>query len=230
MKNSIKAVLFDLDGTLLDTAADLGYALNLLLKDHDREEISLSKIRTVASDGAQGLLQLGFSITDQHVDYPRMRAQFLEYYAANIANGTEFFPGMNSVLATLEKRQLSWGIVTNKNQQLTHLLLEKLNLPYRPHCVICGDTLKFMKPHPAPLIHASQLLNCSPFECVYIGDAQRDIEAGRRAGMHTLVALYGYINQNCNPQEWGADSFIKYPEEIISWIDEKVLLQKELAE
>ncbi len=230
MKNSIKAVLFDLDGTLLDTAPDLGHAINVLLKEHDRELLSLSEIRTVASDGAQGLLQLGFSITDQHPDYPKLRAQFLEHYAANIANATQFFPGMNSVLNELEARQLPWGIVTNKNQQLTHLLLEKLNLKHRAFCVIGGDTLKFMKPHPAPLIHACQLLNRNPYECVYVGDAQRDIEAGRRAGMHTLVALYGYINQNCKPHGWGADGYIGHPEELISWIDQKLLMQKELVE
>ncbi len=230
MKHSIKAVLFDLDGTLFDTAPDLGYALNLLLKIHNRAMLSLSEIRTVASDGAQGLLQLGFSITDQHPDYPQLRTQFLEYYAANIARATQFFPGMNSVLATLKMRELPWGIVTNKNEQLTNLLLEKLNLNQPPFCVIGGDTLKFMKPHPAPLIHACRLLNCSPFECVYVGDAQRDIEAGRRAGMQTLVALYGYINQDSKPQNWGADGYIRHPEELISWLDDRVHLQKELTE
>lgn len=228
MNNSIKTILFDLDGTLFDTAPDLGYALNLLLAKYGRPPLSSSEFRTVASDGAQGLLQLGFSITNQHPDYPSLREQFLEFYAENISRNTQFFPGMSHVIKTLNDCKIPWGIVTNKNEYLTNLLLEKLNLTYMPHCVIGGDTLQFMKPHPAPLIHACQLLNCIPCECIYVGDAQRDVEAGRRAGMQTLVAMYGYINKNSDPHTWGADGYINHPEELITWIDNRANIQKEL--
>ncbi len=229
MSNSIKTILFDLDGTLFDTAPDLGNALNILLTKYNRPTMSLAEIRTVASDGAQGLLQLGFSITNQHPDYPHLREQFLEIYAENIARDTQYFPGMSLVIDELNERQMPWGIVTNKNTYLTHLLLDKLQLSPQPNCVIGGDTLKYMKPHPAPLIHACQLLNSSPYECLYVGDAQRDIEAGRRAGMQTMVALYGYINKDSDPRNWGADGYINQPPELITWIDNGVNLHKELS-
>lgn len=215
MKNNINAVLFDLDGTLLDTAPDLGYALNLVLKQNDLPNIPLKKIRTVASDGIKGLFKLGLGITETHPDFHNLRNQFLEYYAENISRKTRFFPGMSDVLDLLAKKNIPWGIVTNKIARLTEKLLVNLNLQEQASCVVSGDTLNTVKPHPAPLLHAAQLMGCTPEHCIYVGDAERDIEAGRRAGMFTVAALYGYINENEHPKNWHADYYIKQPTDLM---------------
>jgi phosphoglycolate phosphatase len=214
----IQSLLFDLDGTLLDTAPDLAYALNLLLKKHGRTPLPFPMIRPVASDGAKGLLSLGFGINEKDPQYDVLRDEFIATYANNIANQTRLFEGMEAVLQLLEQQNITWGIVTNKPAKLTHALLEKINLYHRAACIVSGDTLLTRKPDPEPLLHACKLLNHEPARCIYIGDAKRDIEAGQRAGMLTILARYGYINSDENTDGWNANITIERPQEIIKWL------------
>jgi len=219
MHNKIKIVLFDLDGTLLDTAPDLGFALNTLMKSKKMTPVPLSSIKEVASRGSRGLIHLGFGLNDSHPDYSDLKKEFLNIYSKNLAEKTVMFHGMSEVLDYLDKNKITWGIVTNKPEHLTKPLLKKLNLDKRPACIVGGDTTAHPKPHPAPLQHACKLLSCEPSDCIFIGDASQDIEAGRRAGMTTMVANYGYIGPSDNPQSWGANHYIDKPEGIIQWLE-----------
>lgn len=216
--NSIKTVLFDLDGTLADTAPDLAYALNQVLQVQGKPALPLEEIRPVASNGAQALIELGFGNKPQAVLEP-LRQQLIEVYRANIARETTLFPGMQELLDNLETQGLNWGVVTNKPRRLTEPLLEALHLARRAACVVSGDTLTERKPHPAPLLLACQQSGCSVAECIYVGDAARDIEAGKRAGMQTLVALFGYIADTDQPDHWQADGMIESPAEILDWLN-----------
>ncbi len=219
MNNSIDAVFFDLDGTLLDTAPDLAYALNVVLEEQQRSPLPFAVIRPWVSFGARTLIKFGFQLTDtEDPQLEPLRQRFLQIYAANLATHTRLFPGMEEVLNALEGWQKPWGIVTNKPKWLTQPLLEQLGLATRSVCNVSGDTLTVNKPHPAPLLHACQVANCLPERCLYVGDALRDIEAGQRAGMQTVVALYGYIGQEEKPEDWGATGMIRQPEELLEWI------------
>lgn len=215
---SITTVLFDLDGTLLDTAPDLAFTLNTVLEKNHRPPLPYNMIRATASHGAKGLLQLGFDIEDAHPDFVKLRDQFLAVYQNHLCVETKLFPKINKALSFIEENNLRWGIVTNKPGWLTEPLLKQLNLFDRAACVVSGDTIEKRKPHPEPMWHACKLLNCQSEQCVYIGDAERDIEAGKRAGMHTLIAMYGYIARTDTPQNWGADATINNPLEIIDWL------------
>lgn len=199
------AVLFDLDGTLVDTAPDLAYALNQLLQSQGKAELPFEQIRPVASHGARGLLQLGFGIGPEHADYPRLVDRFLAIYQLNLSRHSQLFDGMAEVLTSLESQGIAWGVVTNKPTYLTEPLLRQLGLKDRCQTLVCGDTLPQRKPDPAPLQLAASHLRIAPQHCLYIGDAERDIEAGRNAGMATAVALYGYIATDDQPEHWQAD-------------------------
>jgi 2-phosphoglycolate phosphatase len=212
------AVLFDLDGTLLDTAPDLGYALNTLLELKGRAALPLETIRPIASHGSLGLLKLGFNVSVADPEFAPLCEQLLGIYHAHIADNTTLFSGVETVLAELEAQKIAWGIVTNKPAWLTLPLLEKLNLDKRSACTISGDTLAQRKPHPAQLLHACELIKHSPAHCLYVGDAQRDIEAGNRANMTTLIAGYGYIAESEDIHSWEADGIINSPEEILMWM------------
>lgn len=212
------AVLFDLDGTLVDTAPDLAYALNTLLEQEGLDAIAYETIRPVASNGSPGLLSLGFGISPNHKDYPLLQQRFIKLYQDNITRETALFDGMEEVLTTLEKANIPWGIVTNKPAFLTEPLLEKLNLTHRAGCIVSADTTPFSKPHPAPMFHACDIIQHRPEHCLYIGDAARDIEAGKNANMQTIAALYGYIANNDNPAHWQADSSINHPRDILQWL------------
>lgn len=216
--NSITTVLFDLDGTLLDTAPDLAFALNTVLEKNDRARLPYEMIRPVASHGAKGLLHLGFGIDDTHPDFCKLRDQFLAIYQNHLCVETKLFPEMNNVLNFIAENNLYWGIVTNKPAWLTDPLLKQLNLFDKAACVVSGDTVQKRKPHPEPMWHACKLINCKAEQCVYIGDAERDIQAGERAGMRTLIAMYGYIAKTDTPKTWGADAVINSPLEIIDWL------------
>jgi len=213
-----RAVLFDLDGTLLDTAPDLAAALNATLQLNERATLPFEMIRPVVSHGGQALIELGFDIDPQHSEFEPLRKQLLDLYQANIAVHTGLFPGMADVLDELENRGLRWGVVTNKPGWLTEPLLDALNLTSRAICVVSGDTLQERKPHPAPLLHACKLADCKPVEALYVGDAERDIEAGCRAGMRTLAALFGYLMEHDKPENWGADALIEKPADILEHI------------
>lgn len=209
-----KAVLFDLDGTLVDTAPDLAHALNYVLISQNKNPLSLSEIRPIASDGALGLLQLGFGIDKNNPEYISFREKLLQYYTDHIADDSRLFSGMENFLMRLESKKIPWGIVTNKPANLTEKLLKKLNLFDRTPCIVSGDTLSERKPHPAPLIYAAKILKISPTDCCYIGDAERDIQAAKAANMYAIAALYGYIHQDAKPELWQADQYISSSEDL----------------
>ncbi len=212
----IKTVLFDLDGTLADTAPDLANALNHVLINHNYEPLPYETIRPIVSHGGMALVTLGFG--EEHPEFDTFYKELLDHYQANIANETTLFPGMNELLLELEKNNISWGVVTNKPAWLTDPLIKALNLTSRAATVVSGDTLEERKPHPAPLLHACEQAGSKADECLYIGDAERDIEAGNRAGMISIVALFGYIAESDTPNTWGAHSSINTPQAIIPLI------------
>ena len=216
---SIRTVLFDLDGTLLDTAPDLADALNTVLVEEHRAPLPYEEIRGVVSHGGMALIRLGFGIPPADPDFEPLRQRLLEIYRANIASKTRPFPGMTELLDELERRGLNWGVVTNKPGWLTDPLMRQLALYDRAVCVVSGDTLNERKPHPAPMLHACEQAGSLPAQCVYVGDAERDIEAGNNAHMHTLVALFGYFMTDDRPLEWQADGSISHPLELLEWLD-----------
>ena len=209
----IRAVLFDLDGTLADTAADLARALNAIRVKYARPALPLARIRPLVSLGGAAMLKLAFAVEPGDARFAGLRAEFLNCYAANIARETRLFEGMESVLNNIEARA-KWGVVTNKPAWLTDPLLRELRLDRRAACVVSGDTLAERKPHPAPVLHACRLIDVAPAETVFIGDAERDIEAGRGAGTRTLVAAYGYLADGAAPEDWRADGIVESPLEI----------------
>ena len=213
----IKTVLFDLDGTLADTAPDLAGALNHVLKSHNYDPLPNETIRPHVSHGGVALTTLGFG--KDHPDFDDIYKELLARYESNIADETVLFDGMNELLVELEENGMNWGVVTNKPAWLTDPLMQALNLSSRAATIVSGDTLTERKPHPAPLLHACEQAGSKPSECIYIGDAERDIEAGNRAGMPSIVALFGYIAESDKPNSWGAHASINHPQEIISIIN-----------
>lgn len=211
-------VLFDLDGTLLDTAPDMGGALNQLLQEQGRSALPLAKIRPLVSHGTRALLELGFSLTPEDSAYEPLRQRFLAIYNNALAVHTTLFPGMDEVLNWLDNNALPWGVVTNKPGWLTQPLLQHLALAQRTACIVSGDTTARAKPHPEPLIHACKQVNKAPAACLYVGDAERDVQAGRHAGMATLVARYGYLHASEKPENWGANGIIDTPEQLLDWL------------
>jgi N-acetyl-D-muramate 6-phosphate phosphatase len=210
----IRAVLFDLDGTLADTAPDLGYAINHMRKARNLPPLPPSTMRPVTSLGARGLLDAGFGIGPEHSDYAAMREEFLVLYEKNICRQTALFPGMPELLDALESRSLRWGIVTNKAERLARLLLDGLHLAQRTACIIGGDTTPRLKPHPDSLFAACKIMGETAGGCVYVGDDQRDVEAGRAAGMKTAVAEWGYLNGG-TPENWKADWLLARPGDLL---------------
>ena len=215
---SFSAVLFDLDGTLVDTAPALAFALNSLLQEQDQAPLPYESIRPAASHGSVALLKLAFSISPEDDNFSSLQQRFIEIYQQNIDRDTALFDGMEDVLTKLEENKITWGIVTNKPAFLTDPLVEKLGLAYRAACVVSGDTTAHSKPHPAPMLHACNLINRNPKDCLYIGDAKRDIEAGKNARMKTITARWGYLSDNDIPENWQADAIIDHPSEILQWI------------
>ena len=215
----VRTVLFDLDGTLADTAPDLANALNAVLVASGREPLPFKAIRPVVSHGGMALIRLGFGLEPEDPGFEPLRRQLLDHYAAHIADETRLFPGMENVLDQLEGTGHNWGVVTNKPGWLTKPLLDKLELLPRAACVVSGDTLTQRKPDPEPIRHACRLAGSREAECVYVGDAERDILAGREAGMPTLVARFGYIGPDDHPEHWGADGLLDHPEELLTWLD-----------
>jgi len=215
----IKAVLFDLDGTLIDTAPDMAGALNRLLVEEGLAEIPLETIRPHVSKGGLALTQLGFS---QHVsedEIEPLRQRFLSSYLNNIAQNSTLFEGFDDTLKCLESNDIIWGIVTNKPHFLTMPLLQQLELDKRCATIISGDTTAQRKPHPLPLQTAAQEINIACENCLYIGDDPRDIDAGNAANMTTMIASYGYIFEQTDFATWQADSIIHQPTDLLTYLD-----------
>lgn len=219
---AITTVLFDLDGTLLDTAPDLAYALNEVRREQQLPPLPFAQIRPVVSHGSAGLLAAGFELAPGDDRFEPLRQRLLAIYQEHLAVQTRLFPGMESVLDALEDRGLAWGVVTNKPGWLTEPLLQRLDLARRSACIVSGDSTAQRKPDPAPLLHACGLAHCPPGQCVYVGDAERDIAAGRNAGMATLVALFGYLGDDDDPAQWGADGALEQPADLLRWLDGKL--------
>ncbi|ASP49289.1 HAD family hydrolase [Cognaticolwellia beringensis] len=214
----IASVLFDLDGTLLDTADDLGAALNHVLQRYNKPVVAAKDYRPVASDGALGLLNLGFGHDIKNYDYEVLRQQFLDYYQENIAVHTRLYSGVTELLQHLEANGIPWGIITNKPEGLTKILL-----PHYPEFINCavmvgGDTLTKRKPDPEPILHACELINVNNQHCYYVGDALRDIQAGNSALMKTFVANWGYILADEDCLTWQADHIIDTPTDLLAFI------------
>lgn len=216
MATTIKAVLFDLDGTFADTAPDLGAALNHVLDLHHMNPLPLALTRLQASHGSAGLLRLGFNITPKSSKFPALRDAFLAHYSANICTHTTLFPGMAVLIDILEQRRLPWGIVTNKPHRFTIPLMQALGYEKRAACLVSGDTCAHAKPHPEPLLYAAKMMGIAPEDCLFIGDDKRDIDAGNAAGMKTLIALFGYISPNADLDAWHADAAIASPLDLLA--------------
>ena len=214
----IKGLLFDLDGTLADTAPDLGFALNHQRELHGLPALPLQTIRPYVSQGGRGLMKVGFDLIPEDANFFSMREEFLDLYAQRLCHETRLFPGIAELLGELEKRGLPWGVVTNKTERFTLPLLEKLQLAGRAACIVSGDTCSNFKPHPEPLLHASREMGIPAGECVYVGDDERDVLAARAAKMQVVVVLYGYLGNGAHPESWGADALVNSPKELLHYL------------
>jgi 2-phosphoglycolate phosphatase len=214
----LRAVLFDLDGTLLDTAPDMVNALNSLRAERGLDSMPFEAVRCGVSHGAARVVGIGFPDA-QPETFVELQRRFLDIYRGAIAKETRLFPGMEAVLDFLDAAGLKTGIVTNKAAWLTEPLLEELRLRARFACVVSGDTLGQRKPHPEPLLHAAALAQVSPRECVYVGDAERDVQAAHAAGMPALVANYGYLAADEDSSSWGGDAYLERPLDLLTWLE-----------
>ena len=217
-KVSVRAVLFDLDGTLADTAPDLARALNRVRAAHHLAPVPVEITRPYASSGARGLLKIGFGLDPGDERYETLRLQFLEFYAAEICVDTRLFDGMAELLDQLDQDRLPWGVVTNKAERFTFPLLQGLRLGERAACVVGGDTAARAKPHPDPLLHAAAALQLPPSACLYVGDDLRDVQAARAAGMPVIAAKYGYLGDGGSIESWQADAIIEHPREVLDYL------------
>jgi phosphoglycolate phosphatase len=215
---SVRLVLFDLDGTLADTAPDLAAVANRQRRERGLAPLAVEDLRPYASHGARGMIGRALGITPQQPEFEALRDQFFAYYEAALCVHTRLFDGMAETLAELETRDVRWGIVTNKIARFTLPLLDTLALRTRAACVVSGDTTPHAKPHPAPLLHALQHCGVEAAQAVYVGDDLRDVQAGRAAAMRTVAALYGYLGGDANVTAWGADHVIEAPRELIAFL------------
>lgn len=212
-----QAVLFDLDGTLADTAPDLAACVNRLLIEEGLQAKPLAELRPFTSQGVRGMLFKGFDMTPEHPDYAAFAARFLAHYETRLCDETRLFDGIADLLDRLEENGLRWGIVTNKRMRYTDPLVRLLGLAPRTTCVVSGDTTAAAKPSPLPLLHACELLGVAPATTVYVGDDQRDIVAGQAAGCATIAVRWGYLGVDRPIEAWGADRIIDHPREIAAF-------------
>ena len=212
---SIEAVLFDLDGTIADSAPDLGAALNFLLVEEGKAPLGLEHTRPHTSSGVRGMLGKGFDLRPGDADYAELAKRFLDHYDRLLCQHTTLFPGILDLLDDLDERGIRWGIVTNKTQRFTLPLIEGLGLRQRAACIISGDSSPRAKPHPDPLLLACVAAQVAPAHSIYVGDDLRDIMAGRSAGLGTVAAAYGYLGAGTPIEDWQADAVVTRPEQII---------------
>ena len=212
-------VLFDLDGTLADTAADLAAPVNAMRAERGLAALPLEQLRPFASMGARGLIGVGLGIDPAHADYAALREEFLRRYEQAMCVNTRLFDGMDQVLSKLELGNRQWGVVSNKFERYVRRVLSELGLLARSAITVGGDTTPHSKPHPAPLLHAASLMGMDPAHCIYVGDDLRDVEAGKAAGMITVAAAYGFCGDAIPPQDWGADALIESPGELIALLE-----------
>jgi 2-phosphoglycolate phosphatase len=214
-RGATRAVLFDLDGTFADTAADLGAAVNRLRAARGLPGLAPGEVRAYASSGARGLLRVGLGMNPGDADYESMRDAFLANYAERVCVDTRLFPGIAELLEKLSTRGIKWGIVTNKVARFTDPIVAALGVS--PDCVVCGDTTPHAKPHPAPLLHAAERLGFAPGDCCYLGDDLRDVQAAHAAGMRAIAVQYGYHGvDNGGPASWNADAIIAHPIDLLA--------------
>jgi len=211
-------VLFDLDGTLIDTAPDMAAALDILCDEEQHARLPYSDIRPIVSNGSVALVKLAFGDDMDVQTLERLKKRYLEIYQQHLAVHSQLFEEMDKLLLQLERNGIKWGVVTNKPGWLTEPLMESLGLHERAACIVSSDSTNNRKPHPEPMFYACKLTNAQPDECIYIGDARRDIEAGHNAGMKTIIAEYGYIADSENTEDWRADHSIQSPSQILSLI------------
>lgn len=214
--DSPRAILFDLDGTLADTAPDLAAAINRVRMERGLMPTPYQQLRPVASAGARGLIGAAFGLTPENAGYDDLRTAFLDHYESSIATDSRLFEGVAALLAQLREWNIAWGIVTNKAARFTDCLVPQIGLQHA-HCVISGDTTPHAKPHPAPLLEAARRLSLAPKECWYVGDDLRDIQAGRAAGMMTIAAGWGYCG-DLEPTGWEADALLETPLDLLKLI------------
>jgi 2-phosphoglycolate phosphatase len=216
MMPAVRLVLLDLDGTLADTAPDLAAAVNRMRIARGIEPLPVTELRPYVSHGARGMVRRAFDVTPDDARYQELRDEFLREYEAALCVDSALFPGMDDTLQRLEQLGVKWGIVTNKLARYTLPLVQALQLSERAACVVSGDTTPFSKPNPAPLLHALAAARADAAAAIYVGDDRRDIDAGRAAGMRTIVASYGYLGNGVPYQDWGADDVIHAPQELLA--------------
>ena len=215
-----EAVLFDLDGTLADTAPDMARTVNEMRTRRGLAPVAQSVVRPHVSKGARGMLMAAFDMTTDHADFSAMREEFLTIYADNLVVDSALFPGMDSLLARLEAENIAWGVVTNKFERFARPLLERMGLASRAAVIIGGDTCAKAKPFPDPLLAAAARLGVKPADSLYVGDDERDVQAARAAGMPVVIAGYGYLGDGPPPALWKADAIVNSPAELSQWIRE----------
>ncbi|GAB4057699.1 HAD-IA family hydrolase [Uliginosibacterium sediminicola] len=220
-EHDILCVLFDLDGTLADTAPDLAGALNRTRLEDGLPALPLSQLRPLTSQGVRGLLRAGYGISPDDARYAALADRVLQHYSANICVDTQLFAGMPALLAELEARGLPWGIVTNKHTRFTTPLVAAMQLNQRAACVVSGDTTAKAKPAPEPLLHAAALCAIAPERCIYLGDDERDIIAAKAAGMHSVAVRWGYIGEDKPIEAWNADYTIEQPLDLLDYLSAK---------
>jgi 2-phosphoglycolate phosphatase len=202
----LKAVVFDLDGTLLDTAPEFVAVVQQLRREHQLQPLDPQLIHAHVSDGARAMVSLALDMQPEHEAFESKRLRFLDIYQASLGTATRPYPGIVELLARLQAAGISWGISTNKPSYLTLPLIDSLALEPAPASIVCPDHVSQPKPHPEPLLLNCRQLRCKPDQAIYIGDHLRDIKAGRSAGMYTIAAAYGYIHHADDPDSWGADA------------------------
>jgi len=212
------AVLFDLDGTLADSAGDLTGAVNRVRHERGLPPVAVELVRKHASAGARGMLGAGMGVTPDDPEYPRLRDSFLAHYANGLAETTRLFDGVDALLAMLDARAIRWGIVTNKAMRFTRPVTEALGLAARTVVIVGGDTTPHAKPHPEPLLHAARALGLAPGSVAYVGDDLRDAQAARAAGMPMLAATWGYLGLGEPVHDWGADALLDAPSQLLEWL------------